>query len=152
MTILANIEQEPAVAERRGSRRRRLRLETAGSTTTAPDARVVIHDLSLTGFLMETQAKLSTGERLEVDLPEWGAAEAEIVWHSGAFFGCKFNQPISSAAISAALLRSAPRPAERTASELVSIALREVQELSARVREVADRLESTIDELSIRGR
>ena len=150
MTILANLEQETLTGERRRSTRYRLRLATAGSTSSNARAEVVIHDLSTTGLLIETRAELSNGERLDVDLPEWGAAEAEIVWNSGAFFGCRFSDPISSAAVSAARLRSAPRSAERAAADLVAVALDEVLALSARVREITDRLDQTLQELGSR--
>lgn len=66
-----------------------------------------IHDLSVTGLLFETSAPLSE-DRVEVQLPEVGPTHARVVWHHGRFFGCNFVQPIPKAAVSAALLRSAP--------------------------------------------
>jgi hypothetical protein len=67
---------------------------------------VVIHDLSATGILIETSADLATFEQLQLDLPEVGPRVATVIWSSGHYFGCEFQQPIPQAAISAALLQS----------------------------------------------
>lgn len=67
---------------------------------------VVIHDLSPTGMLLETSHDLCNGETLFVDLPERGPTAASVVWSSGHFHGCEFEQSIPTATISAALLRS----------------------------------------------
>jgi hypothetical protein len=88
---------------RRYASRRALRLKSAVSDS---GIEVVIHDLSPTGLLIETRQPLITGETLFVDLPERGPTAASVVWSSGNFHGCAFEQSIPSAAISAALLRS----------------------------------------------
>ena len=76
-------------------------------------AEVVIHDISVTGLLVETLAELTCGEELDVRLPQTGATRAKVIWSSGQYFGCQFNHPISSAALSAAMLRSRPIEAQR---------------------------------------
>lgn len=144
MAILARLEEEGS-SERRRSARRRLQLITQGSTSSSPDIAVVIHDLSVSGLLVETFAAFSVGERIELDLPQSGAAEAVIVWNSGRFYGCKFVQPISTGAVSAALLLS---PAGSSASEnaqLMAIAMAELRALGAQVEGITDKLDQAID-------
>ncbi len=81
-----------------------------------------------------------------MQIPEAGRVEAEIVWNSGPFFGCEFQDAISAAAVSAALLRSVPHSTEPN-SELLSTAVDEVQALSARVRKLADKLDRALASL-----
>lgn len=88
---------------RRYTSRRALRLKSAVSDS---GIELVIHDLSPTGLLIETSQELCSGETLFVDLPERGPTAASVVWSSGKFHGCAFEQSIPSAAVSAALLRS----------------------------------------------
>lgn len=96
----------PPVAEnRRYSVRRSLRL---GSALLDSGVEIVIHDISATGMLIETSQKLSAGETLIIDLPERGETRATISWNSGQYFGCQFEQSITAATLSAALLRSSP--------------------------------------------
>ena len=114
MAIQARLETLGA-SSRRTSPRRKLRL---GSTIGAGDQNVTIHDLSSTGVLLQTSAKLEAFDDLEVDLPEVGATHAFVVWHSGEYFGCEFARPIPRAAISAALLRNPiSSPPERGAGD-----------------------------------
>lgn len=106
----------------RGAIRRRLRLVAAASDG-VQTVDVLVHDLSLTGALVETRAAIAVGESIEIDVPEAGATPAMVVWRSGDFHGCQFERPISLAAVSAARLRSpgeqihlpAPQSAERRA-------------------------------------
>ena len=104
MTISARLQHAPA-ADRRSSPRHTLCLDSTLQTT--GDA-VTIHDLSSTGMLIETAARLAPFDGLAVRLPEVGIMPAIIVWNSGRFFGCEFNERLSQATISAALLRSRP--------------------------------------------
>ena len=66
----------------------------------------VIHNLSSTGMLIETSTDLAGETGLDIEIPEAGVVRAEIAWQSETFFGCQFIQPLSRAAVSAALLRS----------------------------------------------
>jgi hypothetical protein len=59
-------------------------------------------------MLIETAAVLAPFERLEIALPHVGIAAAVIIWNSGRYYGCEFEEPLSPATISAALLRSTP--------------------------------------------
>lgn len=102
MAIQARLESFEE-ANRRTSQRRKLRL---GSTIGTVGHDVVIHDLSSTGALLQTSAKLEPFDDLDIDLPEVGPTHAFVVWNSGEYFGCEFASPIPKAAISAALLRN----------------------------------------------
>ena len=104
MTIPAKLRTTPA-ADRRNWPRYELRL---GSSLQVSGENVTIHNLSSTGMLIETQARLCSFDNLEVDLPVAGVTRASVVWSSGRFYGCKFKQPLSKSMISAALLRGQP--------------------------------------------
>ncbi len=104
--MLAHLESRDARTERRGSDRYLLKLRVPGSTPSERSVAVLIHDLSLTGFLIETSADLSVGAELEIQLPEAGTRHAWVVWNSGQYFGCEFLEPISRGGLSAALLKS----------------------------------------------
>lgn len=79
-----------------------LEVETHGSETASSKA--IVHDISDTGLLIETQSILSIGEMIEVKLPHSAVMEAEIIWAGNHVYGCKFTQELSPAAISAARL------------------------------------------------
>ena len=81
---------------------------TLASVLQDSGASAVIHDLSVTGLSLETSDPLAVGEKLLVDLPLRGATCATVVWRDGSLFGCEFEESVSPAAISAALLRASP--------------------------------------------
>jgi hypothetical protein len=151
MSLLAHLEPSDSTASRRSAARRTLRLQALGATASQPDAQVVIHDLSLTGLLIETSAGLAAGERIDVEIPEAGPTEAKVVWNSGRFYGCKFRRPIPPAALSSAILRSPPSSAEEN-SDQVANALLELQTLRTQVREMNERLGKVIDRLAAPGK
>ena len=107
MAITAHLE-EPLQSSR--EHRRELRLEAHGATASGTATSVLIHNISATGLLLEARVGLSVGERIGIDLPQAGETTAKVVWASGRLFGCEFAAPISSAALSAAQLRSAAEP------------------------------------------
>lgn len=89
----------------RAAARFALRLDVEGyAESGATKAR--IYNISETGLLLETDANLSVGEAIYVDLPEAAATAAVVVWNDRQFFGCEFRQDLSSGAVSAALLKS----------------------------------------------
>lgn len=106
MSITARLEQ--AKSERgRGAPRRTLRFETFGER--AGDAQPVqVHNASATGLLLESDNSLAVGDALDIDLPHVGVTTAHVVWASGPLYGCRFDEPISDAALAAAQLRSEP--------------------------------------------
>ena len=148
MSLRAQLEIEPEAGERRSSPRRKLRLEAEGVSASAAQTQVVIHDLSEDGLLVESPIALEQGETLEVVLPEAGTAQATVAWSSGRYFGCKFNTPIATAAVSAALLRS-PAPGDAKASaETVEKALIELESLSFAIKRITRVVDKAIDQLT----
>jgi len=147
MSLRAHLEAGTEAEERRSSPRRRLRLQAEGALATG-DTQVVIHDLSEEGLLIESAVPLGEGELLEVMIPEAGSAQATVAWASDRFFGCKFNEPISTAAVSAALLRS---PGQSTPNqEAVEKALIELEALSFAIKRVTKAVDQAIDRLAKR--
>ena len=57
-------------------------------------------------MLIETSADLDVGETIIVELPQAGAVEARVIRSEGGRFACRFQNRISKAAVSAALLKS----------------------------------------------
>ena len=119
MPIQGTIERQRSPHGRRASARLRLNLEVAGGAVAGEGTKVLIHNLSSTGLLMETEADLAPGNKVVVALPEAGDVAATVVWQSESLFGCRFDQPLGRAALGAAQLRNPlPRdlqPAERLA-------------------------------------
>ncbi len=107
MTMLARIESVETVHDRRRADRHLLRLEVPGATPERTGAAVLIHDLSLSGLLIESSAELPAGAKLEIELPEAGLTRATVVWSTGRYLGCRFDTPLLPAAISAARLKNA---------------------------------------------
>lgn len=91
--------------EERSSRRHSLWLSARVSVRGEAE-QVMIHNLSMTGLLFESKLALQFGDRIEVELPEAGATQAEVVWCSDSYFGCEFANPIGAAVVSASRLRS----------------------------------------------
>jgi transcriptional regulator with XRE-family HTH domain len=114
MAILAQLNELQPTADRPREPRRKLRLETQGAMPSGAARKVVIHDISVTGLLIESQVPLSIDERLGIELPQAGDTRAKVIWASGQFFGCQFDSPILPAVLSAVQLSSVA--AERTSS------------------------------------
>ncbi len=113
MVVKAQLEEIGGNLDERGAARRRLLLPASGARASGAAADVVIHNASSSGLLLQSPVPLHDGEALVLDLPEAGPVIARVVWSSGEFYGCRFDRPIRSAALSAAELRSeAPVEAE----------------------------------------
>lgn len=106
MVITAHFEKSPEASGTARDPRRMLRLEASGLTASGDTARVLVHNISASGLLLESEVALAVDERIDVDLPQVGAIPARVIWASGGYFGCQFDAPISTAALSAAQLRS----------------------------------------------
>lgn len=136
MALVAHLSEGSAAAEQRRTTRRTLRLEVAGTSSEGVAAPMIIHDLSATGLLVQTDNGLPVGEKLHIELFDAGRHPAKVVWSSGRFIGCKFERPLPQAVISAALLRSVPLEVEqRTEATGASSA---VQQLQARVHHLVN--------------
>ena len=106
MPIHAMIEKQGTAGSARGAPRMHLRFEAPGSVDGSQGTVVVIHNLSATGMLIETASDLAIGQRITVALPEAPDCAATIVWRSEMLAGCRFDQPLSRAMLSAAQLRN----------------------------------------------
>ena len=152
MPLLARLDSSPKPGERRGSRRRKLRLEAEGAAALSGGTQVVIHDLSEEGMLLESSVSLRAGERLDLLIPEAGSAAATIAWSSGRFFGCKFERPLSTAAVSAALLRGSPQsppPAPPSDDEsTLYVAMVELKALAKEIERITDQVDRAIIKLN----
>lgn len=107
MAIAAHLGQTPESDNERGAARRSLLLETRGAFENGLETNVLVHNASATGLLVESRVALKIGEELEIDLPEAGDTLARVVWVSGELYGCEFKEPVSTATLAAAELRSA---------------------------------------------
>lgn len=106
MAIGAHLESSGQPRGKRRAPRRTLRFETLGGRGSGDAHRVQVHNASTTGLLLESEAELDVGEVIDVDLPQAGDTAARVVWASGRLYGCRFEEPVSVAALSAAQLRS----------------------------------------------
>ena len=138
MPMLAYFEELETNGDRRRSPRRALRLGIGAGEET-----VTIHDLSLTGALIETSVPMLVGATFEIELPPSGKIEGEIVWNSGEYYGCQFNLPITPSTLSAALLKSQPREAAATNDPLA-----ELRELNAEVEKLALKMDRALRRLT----
>ena len=144
MPMLAHFE-ELAPKERRRAARRALRLDVGPMDAENGTEKVVIHDLSLTGALLETSIPMLVGAIFEFELPQAGLVEAEIVWGSGEYYGAQFSLPITPSALSAALLQAQP---ERQQDEEGSDPLSELKGLNVEVERLALKMESALARLT----
>ncbi|MBL0916233.1 MAG: helix-turn-helix domain-containing protein [Sphingopyxis sp.] len=96
-----------SVASKRRSARRNAPLLVRGTTRSGDAIELLIHNISESGILVESEAPLAIDERIEIELPHAGPVQARMVWKSGELFGCQFDAPISPATLSAAQLQSA---------------------------------------------
>lgn len=140
MPMHAYFEEVEPRSDRRRSIRRALKLGGGSG-----DQSVNVHDLSLTGALLETSVPMLVGQSFEVELPEAGKVDATIVWNSGEFYGCQFDLPIPPSVLSAALLKSAP---ERQGNGAVADPLAELRELSTEVERLALKMERALKRLT----
>lgn len=91
-----------------------MRLDVTGVSASGEPEAVTIHNISEDGILIESTAPLNPDDAFEVELPHAGLVVAKVVWARGGFAGCRFETPVSMAALSAASLRSVARPEART--------------------------------------
>jgi hypothetical protein len=89
-------------ADERGAERYRLLLPASAEEPGSGIIDVTVHDLSTNGFLVETEAPLSVGSEILLDIPGAGSVAAEVAWNSGNFFGGQFQTPMSPSAVTAA--------------------------------------------------
>jgi hypothetical protein len=140
MAMLAFFEEQP-LNDRRRTVRRSLHLGLGGSGEP-----VTVHDLSLTGALIETSIPMLVGAMFEIELPQAGKVEATVVWNSGEYYGCQFELPIAPSVLSAALLQAAPQPPEN--ANLNPDPLNELKDLNVEVERLAWKMENALNRLT----
>lgn len=114
MNLQAHLEPlAAAFGDRREAPRRKLRF---GADLAGASAGAVVRDLSTGGLRFETSVVLERGEAIDVVLPQRGSTRAVVVWRDGRSYGGEFIEPLSPAALSAALLRSDPVSAGQVAA------------------------------------
>jgi len=139
--MLAYFEDFEPKDDRRRYVRRALRLGSG-----ANGELVTIHDLSLTGALLETSVPMLVGAIFQVELPHAGSVEATVVWNSGEFYGCQFELPISPATLSSALLQSEPQLSDEPGTRNDPVA--ELRELNADIERLSLKMESALKRLT----
>lgn len=87
--------------------RRTLFLEAQGALRDGVDTAVMVHNISATGLLLESEVALEPGETIAIDLPDAGVTAARVIWSSGPLFGCQFEHAVSPATLVAMELTSA---------------------------------------------
>lgn len=107
MAIIAHLQQAEGHAGAPREPRRTLNLEAQGSLESGGATKVLVHNISATGLLMESTVALSGEEWITIELPQAGSCRARIVWSSSDLYGCQFETAIPKAVLSAAQLRSA---------------------------------------------
>jgi hypothetical protein len=107
MEWVSALRIESANGEARLSRRHKLALDAQAAIGDSAES-VMILDLSSTGLLIDSPRELDLDEQIDVELPHGASVRAQVVWRSGNYHGCAFVTPVSSAAVSAARLRSMP--------------------------------------------
>ncbi|MFM2272770.1 MAG: hypothetical protein RL702_1835 [Pseudomonadota bacterium] len=114
MPIPAYFEDLPVNNLHPRALRRQLRIESESSTASGQRGRVLIHNISTTGLLIESPVALAEAERIEIALPQMGPTSAQVVWTDDNFYGCRFDTPIPAPALDALETRaqqaSAPLP------------------------------------------
>lgn len=106
LPLAAVLRTESQDLNERRAPRRTLRLDVSNDPHSQDSVRVLIRNLSERGLLVETNAQLTAGELITVNLPQVGATSSRVVWNDGDFYGCEFLSPVTKAAVSAALLRA----------------------------------------------
>jgi transcriptional regulator with XRE-family HTH domain len=92
-----------------------VRIVTEGVRADGGEALVRLHNISSSGLMLESDIQLDKGEELVIDLPQAGPTVARVVWRSASLHGCRFDEPLPSAVLSAAELQSAIAPPEEAA-------------------------------------
>jgi hypothetical protein len=141
MPMVAYFEERAPVADRRRSVRRALKLGVAAGDG---NDLVTIHDLSLTGALLETAVPMLVGATFEVELPHAGTVEASVIWNSGEYYGCQFPLPITPAVLSAALLQADAHPPANAAHDPIA----ELKELNNEVERLAWKMDNALRRLA----
>ncbi|TXC73273.1 helix-turn-helix domain-containing protein [Sphingorhabdus soli] len=108
MPINAAIVREDAETGQRRDERIQVLFEVPGSGAPEDGIRAIVHNLSVSGLLLETEFALVLGQTFQVTLPEAGNVAATVVWQSEAYAGCSFDRPLTAAELEAVQLHFPP--------------------------------------------
>lgn len=89
--------------ERRDTERHATALDATVRTADGAPSDVLIHDLSTTGFRMETPAELDVNSIVWIGMVGARICAASVTRRDGSGYGCKFLAPITSAQLTEAL-------------------------------------------------
>lgn len=112
MAIPGLLDPTTSDASGRSAARRQVRLVIEGVRADGSESLVRLHNISSGGLMLESDVALDKGEEVIIDLPHAGSTLAKVVWRSASLHGCRFDEPLSSAVLSAAELQSAIAPPE----------------------------------------
>lgn len=98
----------PTGTEKRRSARSALRHQVANVVFGGANHAATLHEISENGALVECPALLTSGDDIVIDALDGQHLSAKVIWTKSELFGCEFARSVSKAAISAALLKSAP--------------------------------------------
>jgi transcriptional regulator with XRE-family HTH domain len=140
VTFAAHFDEQNA-GDERGAPRRTLRLSVEGRSD-AGEGAVTVHNISTTGMLIETALPLSEGDSFAVDLPEAEDTTAQVVWASAPMYGCRLDNVLGAAALSAARLRgdAAANPASERGEDFGARLRRLRVERGMSLADIANRL------------
>lgn len=129
--------------EARGADRFELFTEAEGLLSSRGAEPIVVHNLSATGVLLETETLLHAGQRIHISMSAAEPTAAIVVWTGDALYGCRFEHPISQEMLStarkhdllaAAEIASELAPAAKTMPAMAATADSEPLSLSVRLR------------------
>jgi hypothetical protein len=93
MTLTAQVA--PCMVDMRRSVRACVSLETTMRELGATGVKAQILNLSVDGFMAETEGRFSTGSYVWMKLPEVGLLSAKIIWSRGGRVGGRFTAPLA---------------------------------------------------------
>ncbi len=105
--------------------RARLRFRLSFATSARADGmdmngvRALVHDLSVTGCRIETDASLEVGDTILVELPEDPERAALVRWKDQSMLGCEFVEPLGQEQMVRILLSAPVTPANPMDEALV---------------------------------
>lgn len=92
-----------ASLEDRCAPRKKIRIPASLRQSGCPGFRVMIKDLSISGFAAEALTGMKPGTRIWIAIPGLVPLQAEIAWNDGVMIGCSFNDLLNEAVLNAIL-------------------------------------------------
>lgn len=81
-------------ANNRKSRRNAVQISAELRLSSGQKFKVLVCDLSQTGFRIETGNHIDTGTKLYLALPNLNSLPAQVAWNDRTFYGCVFLHPL----------------------------------------------------------